>query len=68
MERNKRRQEEDIREDQTFQDGTLDDGTAEEQSGRKSPEGPELERDHGHVGETDEEEGEEMGEVVVKEE
>lgn len=62
--------EEDMREhDQTFQDGTRDDGTAPSPGGlrgRSSSDWPE--RDHGHVGETDEKEGEEMGEVEVAEE
>lgn len=46
--------EEDIgeNEDQTFQDGTLDDGI--NPRGGNSPDWPEPERDHGHVGETDE--------------
>lgn len=55
-------------EDQTFQDGILDDGmtpSPEGLRGDKSPDWPEPERDHGHVGKTDEQEGEEMGEVVV---
>lgn len=37
-------------EEQTFQDGTLDVGPR----GRNSPDWPKPERDHGHVGETDE--------------
>lgn len=51
--------EEDIREneDQTFQDGTLDDGMTPSPEGLRgdiSPDWPEPERDHGHVGKTDE--------------
>lgn len=51
--------EEDIREneDQTFQDGTLDDGMTPSPDGlrgEKSPDWPEPEPDHGHVGKTDE--------------
>lgn len=70
--RSTQRKEEDIgeNEDQTFQDGTLDDGitpSPEGLRGRNSPDWPQPERDHGHVGETDEQEGEEMGEVVGEE-
>lgn len=64
---------EDIREDegQTFQDGTLDDGIIASPGGlrgRNSPGWPQPERHHDHVGDTDEQEGKEIGEVVVEEE
>lgn len=52
-------EQDDVREneDQTFQDGILDDGTSPSPEGLRggsSPDWPEPDRDHGHVGETDE--------------
>lgn len=61
---------EDTVEDQTFQDGTLDDGTVPRPGGPRGCDscdwtGPE--RDHGHMGDADVQEGEEMEEEVEEE-